>query len=158
MSDMSATVTETQGGFSVAGYEKINYDFLFLDNVFHPENPQLAACYQRWGRVLTVMDENMKSMYAGAMQAYFDHHRLPVTFHAMPVGEKAKNIASLTGIVDAMNSFGIIRKVKQIEPCPRYIVGSLVGRSQSWSWVADSLPTLLGNKKLIRHSNSVKVF
>ena len=111
MSDMNATVTETQGGFAVAGFEKINYDFLFLDNVFHPKNSQLAGCYERWGRVLTVMDENMKSQYADAIQAYFDHHKLPVTFHAMPVGEKAKDITSLLGIVDAMNSFGIIRKV-----------------------------------------------
>ena len=108
---MNATVTETQGGFSVAGYEKLNYDFLFLDNVFHSQNPQLADCYEKWGRVLTVMDENMKSQYGDEIQAYFDHYGLPLTFHAMPVGEKAKNITSLLGIVEAMNSFGIIRKV-----------------------------------------------
>ena len=113
MSDMSAAVTETQKGFAVAGYEKINYDFHFLDDVFHTENPQLAECYKKWGRVLTVMDENMKSRYGDAIQAYFDHHSLPLTFHAMPVGEKAKDITSLLGIVDAMNSFGIIRKVPE---------------------------------------------
>lgn len=111
MSDMNATVTETQGGFSVAGYEKISYDFLFLDNVFDPKNSQLANCYKKWGRVLTVMDENMKSQYGAAIQTYFDHYGLPLTFHAMPVGEKAKNITSLLGIIDAMNAFGVIRKV-----------------------------------------------
>ena len=114
MSDMNATVTETQGGFSVAGYEKISYDFHFLDNVFHPRNIELAKCYKKWGRVLAVMDENMKSLYGDDIQAYFDHHELPLTFHAMPVGEKAKNITSLLGIVDAMNSFGIIRKVLRL--------------------------------------------
>lgn len=112
MSDLSATVTEIQGGFSVAGYEKINYDFQFLDNVFHPTKHQLADCYKKWGRVLAVMDENMESQYGDEMRAYFDNYQLPLTVHAMPVGEKAKNITSLLGIVDAMNSFGIIRKVK----------------------------------------------
>ena len=96
----------------MAGYEKINYDFQFLDNVFHPANHQLADCYKKWGRVLAVMDENMKSQYGDEMRAYFDNYQLPLTVHAMPVGEKAKNITSLLGIVDAMNSFGIIRKVK----------------------------------------------
>lgn len=113
MSDMSATVTKTAQGFAVAGYEKLNYDFCFLDGVFRPENSQLADCYTKWGRVLTVMDQNMKDIYGDEIQKYFDHHKLPVTFHSMPVGEKAKTITSLLGIVDSMTEFGIIRKV----PC-----------------------------------------
>lgn len=108
---MSATVSVTPQGFAVAGYEKLNYDFRFIDNVFDTAKSDLADCYTKWGRVLAVMDENMKSIYGSAVQAYFDHHQLPLTIHAMPVGEKAKTIASLLGIVDAMNSFGIIRKV-----------------------------------------------
>lgn len=112
MSDMSATVSVTPQGFAVAGYEKLNYDFKFIDNVFDPAKGDLADCYTKWGRVLAVMDENMKSIYGSAVQAYFDHHKLPLTVHAMPVGEKAKTIASLLGIVDAMNTFGIIRKVR----------------------------------------------
>jgi 3-dehydroquinate synthase len=111
MSDMSATVSETPNGFAVAGYEKINYDFQFLDNVFAPINKQLADCYLKWGRVLAVMDENMKSLYGSDVKAYFDHYNLPLTIHAMPVGEKAKTVPTLLGIVDAMNEFGIIRKV-----------------------------------------------
>ena len=110
---MSATVSVTPQGFAVAGYEKLNYDFKFIDNVFDPAKGDLADCYTKWGRVLAVMDENMKSIYGSAVQEYFDHHKLPLTIHAMPVGEKAKTIASLLGIVDAMNSFGIIRKVKK---------------------------------------------
>lgn len=111
MSDMSATVTKTADGFAVAGYEKLNYDFSFLDGVFNPQNSQLAACYQKWARVLIVLDNNMKSIYGDEIENYFRHHQLPVTFHAMPVGEKAKTITTLLGIVDAMTNFGIIRKV-----------------------------------------------
>lgn len=38
MSDLTATVQETKNGFHVDGYEKISYDFTFLDGVFNPEN------------------------------------------------------------------------------------------------------------------------
>ena len=111
MSDMSASVTETGNGFTVAGYEKLNYDFHMLDGVFQPQNSQMADCYKKWGRVLVVMDKNMKNLYGAEIKKYFDHYDLPLTFHAMAVGEKAKTIESLLGICDAMTEFGIIRKV-----------------------------------------------
>ena len=68
MSDMSATVSVTPQGFAVAGYEKLNYDFKFIDNVFDPAKGDLADCYTKWGRVLAVMDENMKSIYGSAQR------------------------------------------------------------------------------------------
>ena len=111
MSDMSASVTRTEQGFAVAGYEKLNYDFCRVEGVFDPSNGQLADCYSKWARVLVVLDQNMKDLYGSEIQEYFDHYNLPLTFHAMPVGEKAKNIESLLGICDAMTDFGIIRKV-----------------------------------------------
>ncbi|KAK7428453.1 hypothetical protein QQZ08_005072 [Neonectria magnoliae] len=42
MSNMSATDEFTATGFSVCGYEKIEYDFKFLDGVSNIANPQLA--------------------------------------------------------------------------------------------------------------------
>lgn len=107
---MSASVNKTSNGFSVSGYEKINYDFAFVEGVFSIENTQLADCYHKWGRVLTVLDENMKKLYGDEIQKYFDHFNLPLTFHAMPVGEKAKTIETLLAICDSMTKFGIIRK------------------------------------------------
>ncbi|KAK5636584.1 hypothetical protein RRF57_012297 [Xylaria bambusicola] len=58
MSDLKATVCETDAGFHVQGYEKIEYDFAFVDGVFDIANPQLANCYRKWGRVLAVTDKN----------------------------------------------------------------------------------------------------
>ena len=110
MSNMSASVTKTDTGLKVAGYEKLDYDFRYVEGVFDVENGELAECYSKWGRTLVVLDQNMKELYGAHIQAYFDHYRLPLTFHAMAVGEKAKNIESLLGICDAMTSFGIIRK------------------------------------------------
>lgn len=111
MSDLSATVKETKNGFHVEGYEKIEYDFTFLDGVFDPKNSNLADCYQRWGRVLAVMDLNVYKIYGGQMENYFKHYNLDLKIHKTKIGEKAKTIPTLLSIVDSMMEFGIIRKV-----------------------------------------------
>ncbi|KAF7845947.1 hypothetical protein BT93_L5836 [Corymbia citriodora subsp. variegata] len=110
MSDMNATVKETKAGFHVEGYEKIEYDFTFLDGVFDKQNSQLADCYERWGRALAVMDSNIFDMYGEQMQEYFDHHKLELQIHKTMIGEKAKSIETLLSIVDSMNKFGVYRK------------------------------------------------
>jgi 3-dehydroquinate synthase len=110
MSDLKASVVETKNGFHVEGYEKIEYDFSFLDGVFDPKNNNLAQCYERWGRCLAVMDLNIFNIYGKDMQAYFDHYNLPLTIHKTMIGEKAKSMDTLLSIVDSMTEFGIIRK------------------------------------------------
>lgn len=110
MSDLKATVAETKNGFHVEGYEKIEYDFTFLDGIFNTANPQLAQCYKRWGRCLAVMDQNIYTLYGDEMERYFDHYQLPLTIHKTRIGEKAKSMDTLLSIVDSMTDFGIIRK------------------------------------------------
>ena len=113
MSDMNATVRETAKGFQVDGYEKISYDFEFLDGVFDTKNPQLADCYKVWGRVLAVMDANVCNVYGDQIQQYFNHYNLTLKMHETRIGEKAKTIPTFLSIVDSMTEFGIIRKVEQ---------------------------------------------
>ncbi|KAF2725641.1 2-epi-5-epi-valiolone synthase-like protein [Polychaeton citri CBS 116435] len=110
MSDMKASVTETKRGFHVEGYEKIEYDFTFLDGIFNPENGQLADCFERWQRCLAIMDMNIFNVYGEQMQKYFDHYGLELKIHKTMIGEKAKSMDTLLSIVDSMNEFGIIRK------------------------------------------------
>jgi 3-dehydroquinate synthase len=110
MSDLKASVQETKTGFHVEGYEKIEYDFTFLDNVFNVENPQLAECYRRWGRCLAIMDLNIFNIYGKDIQKYFDHHGMDLKIHKTMIGEKAKSIETFLSIVDSMTDFGIIRK------------------------------------------------
>lgn len=107
---MKATVEPTKAGFSVCGYEKIEYDFEFLDNVFDVANPQLAECYKRWQRCLAVMDFNIFSIYGEQLQKYFDHHKIDLKIHKTMIGEKAKSMDTLLGIVDSMTEFGVYRK------------------------------------------------
>merc|ERR1712072_162783 len=74
MSDMKASVTETKKGFHVEGYEKIEYDFSFIDGVFDKQKGDLAECFSRWRRCLAVMDMNIYNVYGKQMQEYFEHH------------------------------------------------------------------------------------
>ncbi|MCJ1256779.1 hypothetical protein MMC24_004603 [Lignoscripta atroalba] len=110
MSDLTATVLKTKNGFHVDGYEKISYDFTFLDGVFNIENPQLAECYKRWGRVLAVTDLNVYNVYGEQIEKYFQHHGLELKVHKTKIGEKAKTIPTFLSIVDSMTEFGIYRK------------------------------------------------
>ena len=116
MSDLTATVSETKCGFHVDGYEKISYDFTFLDGVFDVKNPQLAECYGRWGRVLAVTDLNVYNVYGAQIERYFDHYGLTLKVHKTKIGEKAKTIPTFLSIVDSMTEFGIYRKVRSLSP------------------------------------------
>ena len=114
MSDLTATVSQTKTGFHVDGYEKISYDFTFLDGVFNPEHPQLADCYRHWGRVLAVTDLNVYNVYGEQIERYFEHYGLELKVHKTKIGEKAKTIPTFLSIVDSMTEFGIYRKVRSI--------------------------------------------
>lgn len=114
MSDLKATVAETPQGFHVEGYEKIEYNFAFVDGVFDIRNPGLADAYKPWGRVLAVTDKNVHGLYGDKMEAYFSHYGLALTIHKTSIGEKAKTIDTFLSICDSMTEFGIIRKVRYI--------------------------------------------
>ena len=111
MSDLKATVAETKNGFHVEGYEKIEYDFTFIDGVFNVQNIELADCYKKWGRVLAVTDLNIYNVYGEQMERYFEHYGLELRVHKTKIGEKAKTIPTFLSIVDSMTEFGIYRKV-----------------------------------------------
>lgn len=116
MSDLKATVSETtsgsgHAGFHVEGYEKIEYDFTFIDGVFNVDNPNLADCYKRWQRCLAVTDLNIYNVYGKQMERYFQHYGIELVIHKTKIGEKAKTIPTFLSIVDSMNEFGIFRKV-----------------------------------------------
>ncbi|KAH8148056.1 uncharacterized protein LAJ45_07820 [Morchella importuna] len=110
MSDLTATVSETEHGFLVEGYEKISYGFTFLDGVFEVKNSQLASMYKPWGRCLAVTDINVCGIYGTQMENYFKAHDINLVIHKTKIGEQAKTMDTLLSICEAMNDFGIIRK------------------------------------------------
>lgn len=109
MSDMKASVQETKAGFHVEGYEKIEYDFSFVDGVFDLKHKDLAKCFEKWRRCLAVMDMNIFNVYGKQMQAYFQHYGIELKIHKTMIGEKAKSIETFLSIVDSMTEFGKLR-------------------------------------------------
>lgn len=110
MSDLTATVSETSTGFHVEGYEKITYDFTFLDGVFNVENPQLADMYKKWGRCLAVTDINVCVLYGAQMERYFQAYDIRLVIYKSKIGEQAKTVKTLRSIWNTFDDFGIIRK------------------------------------------------
>jgi hypothetical protein len=143
MSDLKASVAETATGFLVEGYEKIEYDFTFIDGVFDTNRSELAGCYKRWGRCLAVMDYNIFNVYGEQMQKYFDHYQIDLDIHKTMIGEKAKSIDTFLSIIDSMNKFGIFRKVRLQAHSPG-VENLTAHRSPYSSSAVDSLQTLPG--------------
>ncbi len=110
MSDLKASVAPTSKGFAVCGYEKIEFDFEFLDGVFHISNPQLAENYTPWSRCLAIMDFNIYNLYGEQIQQYFYHFGIDLKVHRTMIGEKAKSMDTMLSIVDSMTEFGVYRK------------------------------------------------
>jgi 3-dehydroquinate synthase len=106
MSDMSAKVVETTNGFHVEGYEKIEYDFSFTENIFDKNNDGLAKQFTRLNRCLAVMDTNIFNVYGQQLKNYFDHYNIELKVHKTMIGEKAKSMETLLSIVDSMTEFG----------------------------------------------------
>lgn len=145
MSDLKASVSETPQGFHVEGYEKITYDFTFVDGVFDIRNPGLADCYKPWGRVLAVTDKNVYGLYGDKMETYFNHYGLTLKVHTTSIGEKAKSVDTWLSICDSMTEFGIIRKVREFfRGCRLSNEAHMFSRNPCLSLVEDLSLTLLG--------------
>jgi hypothetical protein len=57
MSDLTAKVTkDNKGSIVVDGYEALKYNFHFTSPVFDVSHEKLASIYERWARVLIVID------------------------------------------------------------------------------------------------------
>ena len=110
MSDMSATVTSIENGFHVEGYEKITYDFRFVDHIFDPKKTDLADCYRSWGRCLAIIDNNVHALYGKAMEAYFAEHKIKCVTKVIQSGELRKTMKTKLEIIDMFAEYGLVRK------------------------------------------------
>ncbi|MCV7172750.1 sedoheptulose 7-phosphate cyclase [Mycobacterium manitobense] len=109
MSDMTARVSATDKAFHVEGYEKIEYDLLYVDGVFDVDRPDLAECYRSYGRALMVIDETVYALYREAIHHYFDHHGIALTVVPVQIRETAKSLETFERIVGEFDAFGLVR-------------------------------------------------
>jgi len=109
MSNMQATVTVSDRTFHVKGYEKIEYDLVYVDGVFAVDNPELADSYRQYGRALMVVDESVHEIYGDAIQTYFDHYDIALTVVPVQIRETAKSLETFETIVGRFDEFGLVR-------------------------------------------------
>ena len=63
MSEIQASYRATDSAFHVEGYERIDFNLLYVDGAFAPENTEIADSFRRFGRCLMVVDEAVHELY-----------------------------------------------------------------------------------------------
>lgn len=109
MSNLQARVTTSDRAFHVEGYEKIEYDLLYVDGVFGRDNTLLADSYRPYGRTLMVIDETVYQLYADSIHDYFEQHEIKLTVVPVQIRETAKSLETYERIVSEFNAFGLVR-------------------------------------------------
>jgi 3-dehydroquinate synthase len=109
MSNLHAEVTMSPNGFHVEGYERIEYDLLYVDVFFSPDSLELADSYRPYGRALMVVDETVYQLYGDDMHSYFDHHGIALTVVPVQIRETAKSLETFERIVGEFNAYGLAR-------------------------------------------------
>ncbi|TPG27398.1 sedoheptulose 7-phosphate cyclase [Mycolicibacterium hodleri] len=109
MSNMQARVTVSDRTFHVSGYEKIEYDLVYVDGVFALDSTDLADSYRPYGRALMVVDDAVYEIYGDDIRAYFDHHDIALTVVPVQIRETAKSLETFERIVGEFDAFGLVR-------------------------------------------------
>jgi demethyl-4-deoxygadusol synthase len=109
MSDLQARVINSPRAFHVEGYEKIEYDLIYVDGVFALDNYELADSYRPYGRVMMVVDETVFGIYGDQIRSYFEHHDIALTVMPVQIRETAKSLETFERIIAAFNDFGLVR-------------------------------------------------
>jgi 3-dehydroquinate synthase len=110
MSIVQAKFEAQAAAFHVEGYEKIEYDLVYVDGVFEIKNPQLADIYKNFGRCLAVVDANVSHFYSTQIQKYFQYHGIDLTLFPITITEPNKTIQTFEKVVDVFADFKLVRK------------------------------------------------
>lgn len=110
MSNVQAQLSTTENSFRIEGYEKIEFNFQFVDKVFDISKPELAAHYTTLGRCLAVVDHRVHELYGTQLQQYFQHYGINLTVFPIVIEEPDKTIETFQTIIDAFCRFNLLRK------------------------------------------------
>ncbi|WP_232076707.1 sedoheptulose 7-phosphate cyclase [Mycobacterium gallinarum] len=106
---MQARVITGDNAFHVEGYEKIEYDLVYVDGIFDSTQSALADCYRPYGRALMVVDETVYAHYRERIHTYFDHHGIALTVVPVQIRETAKSLDTFERIVTEFDAYGLVR-------------------------------------------------
>lgn len=110
MSNIQAQLSTTATSFRVEGYEKIEFNFQVVNNIFDLHKPELANAYKTFRRCLAIVDHNVQELYGAQMQQYFQHYGINLTVFPITIEEPDKTLETLEAIIDAFCRFDLLRK------------------------------------------------
>jgi 3-dehydroquinate synthase len=110
MSNIQAQFSATSTGFRVEGYEKIELDFQFVEQLFDIHQPELASYYTTLKRCLAIVDDTVNQLYGSQLQQYFQYYGIELTVFPVSIKEPNKTIATWQTIIDAFCRFNLLRK------------------------------------------------
>lgn len=110
MSNIQAQLSTTSTGFRVEGYEKIEFDFQFVERLFDIHQADLASYYVAHKRCLAIVDETINQLYGSQLQQYFQHYGVELTVFPVSIKEPGKTVETWQTIIDAFCRFNLLRK------------------------------------------------
>ncbi|WP_427160244.1 sedoheptulose 7-phosphate cyclase [Aliinostoc sp. HNIBRCY26] len=110
MSIVQSKLEATNTAFHVEGYEKIEYDLVYVDGVFQLRNSELADVYKDFGRCLAVVDANVSRLYSTQIEKYFQYHGIDLTLVPITITEPNKTIHTFEQVIDIFADFKLVRK------------------------------------------------
>ncbi|MBD2254355.1 sedoheptulose 7-phosphate cyclase [Nostoc parmelioides] len=110
MSIVQAKFEAKETSFHVEGYEKIEYDLVYVDGVFETQNSALADVYQGFGRCLAIVDANVSRLYGHQIQAYFQYYGIELRLFPITITEPDKTIQTFERVIDVFADFKLVRK------------------------------------------------
>lgn len=97
----------------VATYEPVNYEVEIVPGLLEVENLRLVD-FQRTGRRLVIVDENVEELYGNRIRKYLDANTSTHHLMSLPGGETNKNEAALSRVLSSFNSFGLRRRSEPV--------------------------------------------
>lgn len=110
MSIVQAKLEASENTFHVEGYEKIEYDLVYVNGVFDIKNQELADVYRSFGRCLAVVDANVSRLHGTQIQQYFQYYGIDLTLFPITITEPNKTIQTFETVIDAFADFRLVRK------------------------------------------------
>ncbi|WGV24428.1 sedoheptulose 7-phosphate cyclase [Halotia branconii] len=110
MSIVQAEFKANETSFHVKGYEKIEYDLVYVDGIFDIKNQELADTYRNFGRCLAVVDAKVNRFYSQQIEEYFRYYNIDLTLFPITITEPNKTIQTFEKVIDAFADFKLVRK------------------------------------------------
>jgi demethyl-4-deoxygadusol synthase len=110
MSTIQSQLSTSANSFRVEGYEKIEFDFQLVHQIFDIHRPDLASYYMALKRCLAIVDDTVYQLYGSQLQQYFQYYGIELIVFPVVIREPDKTLETFQTIINAFCRFNLLRK------------------------------------------------